>query len=135
MSRFDEIEALRAIVAMPFMARLLRPELFGCHRMRAAFEHMAAGQSVWTMEGPAREALIEGDLWDRARAWESTIESACWWWPHNQFIIVSERPLEIHREQVGEHGWGSHRLHNDTGAAVKFRGWEVKFNCFVSSNA
>jgi hypothetical protein len=72
---------------------------------------------------------LKGDLWDRARAYEATIESACWWWPHKEFVIVSERPVAIHRELTDpavKRGWGSHRLHSDTGPAVAFRdGWGV----------
>ena len=68
---------------------------------------------------------LPDDLWDRVRAYEETIKSACWWWPHRQFVIVSERPLAIHRERIGSRGWGSHRLHNDDGPAVEFRGFSV----------
>jgi hypothetical protein len=69
---------------------------------------------------------LSGDLWDRARAYEATMESACYWWPHRDFVMVCERPLEIHREQVGERGRGSHRLHREDGPAVAFRdGWGV----------
>ena len=42
------------------------------------------------------------------------------------FIMVCERPQEIHLEQVRPRGWGSHRLHCETGPAVKFAdGWGV----------
>ena len=69
---------------------------------------------------------LGGDLWDRAKAYEATMESACWWWPHLDFVIVSERPTEIHREQVGPRGWGSHRLHYGTGPAISFQdGWSI----------
>ena len=63
---------------------------------------------------------LKGDLWDRGKAYEATVESACWWWPHRRFVMVSERPLEIHREQIGPRGWGSHRLHCDDGPAVSW---------------
>ncbi|UWZ84629.1 DUF6745 domain-containing protein [Occallatibacter riparius] len=72
---------------------------------------------------------LEGDLWNRGRAYEATAESACWWWPHRDFVIVSERPLEIHRELADPprpRGWGSHRLHREDGLAISFRdGWGV----------
>jgi hypothetical protein len=72
---------------------------------------------------------LTGDLWDRGRAYEATIESACWWWPHRRFVMVSERPVAIHRELVDvavPRGWGSHRLHNDAGSAVSWPdGWGV----------
>lgn len=57
------------------------------------------------------------------------MESACWWWPHRRFVMVSERPLEIHRELADParpRGWGSHRLHRDDGPAVAWPdGWGV----------
>ena len=72
---------------------------------------------------------LPGDLWDRARAYEGTIESACWWWPHRRFVMICERPTEIHRESFGsptQWGWSQFRLHNETGPAVAFQdGWGV----------
>ena len=72
---------------------------------------------------------LEGNLWQRALAYEATIESACWWYPHRDFVIVSERPTAIHREAADPsrlRGWGSHRLHCEDGPAVSFRdGWGV----------
>jgi len=72
---------------------------------------------------------LPGDMWDRGRAYEATVESACWWWPHRRFVMVSERPTTIRRELVDEdrpRGWGSHRLHCDDGPAVAWPdGWGV----------
>ena len=72
---------------------------------------------------------LKDDLWERGRAYESTIESACWWYPHRDFLMVCERPLNIERELVSPNvprGLGSHRLHSLTGPAVGFRdGWGV----------
>jgi hypothetical protein len=72
---------------------------------------------------------LDGDLWDRARAYEATMESACWWWPHRRFVMIVERPLEIHRELADPavlRGWGSHRLHREDGPAVVWPdGWGV----------
>ena len=72
---------------------------------------------------------LPGDTWDRARAYEGTIESACWWWPHRRFVMVCERPVAIHRELADpdvERGWGSHRLHCEDGPAVVWPdGWGV----------
>jgi hypothetical protein len=64
---------------------------------------------------------LPGDLWDRARAYEATMESACWWYPHRRFVMVSERPVSISRELTNPdvpRGWGSHRLHNSQGPAI-----------------
>ncbi|HEX3161149.1 MAG TPA: hypothetical protein VHQ92_01100, partial [Pseudolabrys sp.] len=71
---------------------------------------------------------LKGDLWSRAQAYEATMESACWWWPHRDFVIVSERPNVIATELVDQarpRGWNSHRLHNDTGPAVGWQGFGV----------
>jgi hypothetical protein len=72
---------------------------------------------------------LKDDLWDRGRAYEATIESACWWWPHRRFVMVCERPTVIHRELANPsvtRGWGSHRLHCETGPAVAWPdGWGV----------
>jgi hypothetical protein len=74
---------------------------------------------------------LQGDLWDRGRAYEATTESACWWWPHRDFVIVSERPIAIHRELRNPRitrGWNSHRLHAATGPAVSFPdGWALYY--------
>jgi hypothetical protein len=64
---------------------------------------------------------LPGDLWDRDRAYAQAQQSAGWWWPHRQFVMVCDRPKEIHRERVGPDGWGSHRLHHDTGPAISWR--------------
>jgi hypothetical protein len=41
---------------------------------------------------------LEGGLWEDCVAYEQTVQSACWWYPHREFVMVSERPCEIHRE-------------------------------------
>ena len=38
---------------------------------------------------------IGRDLELRARACADTVRSACWWWPSQEFVIVSERPTAI----------------------------------------
>jgi hypothetical protein len=72
---------------------------------------------------------LNGDLWMRSLAYEATLESTCWWWPHRDFVIVSERPVTIHRELVNPdrpRGWDSHRLHCEDGPAVAFKdGWGI----------
>ncbi len=54
---------------------------------------------------------LPGDIWDRARAYQATAESACWWWPHREFVMVSDRPRVIHRDARG-------RLHCEDGPAI-----------------
>ncbi|MEQ8767181.1 MAG: hypothetical protein RL885_24940 [Planctomycetota bacterium] len=46
---------------------------------------------------------------------------AGWWWPHRQFVIVCDRPLHVHREQIAPTGWGSHRLHSRSEPAIVWR--------------
>lgn len=68
-------------------------------------------------------------LWERGLAYEATMEAACWWYPHSDFVLVCERPAAIHRDLARpgvDRGWGSHRLHNDAGPAVHWAdGWGV----------
>ena len=69
---------------------------------------------------------LKGDIWDRGRAYEATVQSACWWWPHREFLIVSERPKRIERELVNpDTSKYTARLHSLTGPAVEFEGWSV----------
>jgi hypothetical protein len=69
------------------------------------------------------------DLWERAIAYEATALSACWWLPHKDFLMVCERPREIHRELVNPdrlRGVGSHHLHRGDGPALLWPdGWSV----------
>jgi len=75
------------------------------------------------------DLALKGDMWDRGRAWEATVESACWWWPYRRFVMICERPTVIHRELTTpgvDRGIGSHRLHCDDGPAVAWPdGWGV----------
>ena len=71
---------------------------------------------------------LPGDLWARSEAYHDTCRAACWWWPTRDYVVVSERPSEIHRELVDParpRGWRSHRLHCETGPAVRWDGWGV----------
>jgi hypothetical protein len=38
----------------------------------------------------------------KARAYAATCDSACWWWPHSNFVVVSERPVMIEKHQNGK---------------------------------
>ena len=69
---------------------------------------------------------LDGDLWDRSRAYEKA-QSAGWWWPHRNFVMVTERPKFVRREQVRPRGWGSHRLHCEDGPAIAWEGYELYF--------
>lgn len=60
-----------------------------------------------------------GDIADRHRAYADAQMSACWWWPHQEFVTVSERPNRLERDDQG-------RLHSATGPAIGFRdGWKL----------
>jgi hypothetical protein len=63
------------------------------------------------------ELELPGDLWDRSRALEQA-DTAGWWWPFKDFIIVCDVPTVMNLEQVAPQGWGSHRLHCDDGPAI-----------------
>jgi len=70
---------------------------------------------------------LDGDIWDRSRAYDDA-QGAGWWWPFQDFVMVCEPPVELHLEQVGPTGWGSHRLHCETGPAVAWSdGWSLHF--------
>ena len=75
---------------------------------------------------------LEGDLWGRGKAYEATIESACMWWPHRDFVMVCERPTVINRELSDPNrarGWGSHRMHAESAPAIAWPdGWSLYFH-------
>ena len=72
------------------------------------------------------ELQLDGDTWDRSRAYEDA-QSAGWWWPFRDFVMVCGVPTVIRLEQVGPTGWGSHRLHCEDGPAVGWPGYELYF--------
>ena len=54
-----------------------------------------------------------------ARAYEETSKSACWWWPHRDFVMVCERPTALERNDRGQ-------LNSRDGAAILWPdGWGV----------
>jgi hypothetical protein len=79
-----------------------------------------AGWAAW--ESFFREVCgleLQGDLSERGRAYADTVQSACWWWPHREFVIVCERPMAIRLDGRG-------RLHcGDAPAIVWPDGWGV----------
>jgi hypothetical protein len=66
---------------------------------------------------------LGADMNARAAAYSGTCESACWWWPHRDFVMVCERPTHIDRDERGRlhsltrqaiewpDGWGLYRIH------------------------
>jgi len=60
---------------------------------------------------------LSKEMNERANAYAATAESACWWWPHCDFVMVCERPVRIERDEQG-------RLHSLTGKAIEWPdGW------------
>jgi hypothetical protein len=70
---------------------------------------------------------LHGGWWARIRAYEDTLKSVCWWYPHYDFVMACERPVFVHREAMRA-GRGAHRLHNDTGPVMAWPdGWGIYF--------
>lgn len=52
--------------------------------------------------------------------------SAGWWVPKEQFVVICDTPeaINLENDQTGQ--WGSIRLHNDEGPSIAFRdGWKL----------
>ena len=48
---------------------------------------------------------------------QQVAKNAGWWWCFRDFAIITDRPAELHRDQLG-------RLHCETGPAIRYRdGW------------
>lgn len=51
--------------------------------------------------------------------WRDLAQSCCWWWPYENYVVVSNRPTLV-KMDVNE------RVHSETGPAIAFSdGWEV----------
>ena len=62
---------------------------------------------------------LPASIAEAAQAYQDTCESACWWWPHTDFVMVCERPTQINRDTQG-------RLHSAVGPAIMWSdGWGV----------
>ena len=69
---------------------------------------------------------LKGDLWARGRAYEGTVESACWWYPSTRFVMACERPSAIHLETPDPEQPYERRLHCETGPAIVWPdGWGI----------
>jgi hypothetical protein len=47
---------------------------------------------------------LPGDLWAREAALARAEAAAGWWSPHRRFVMVCERPAELHLEWAGPGG-------------------------------
>lgn len=103
-------DALSEIAADIFGGQLVRRgEAWGC-RLTSFFREVCG-------------IGLEGNLWDRSRAFEAAAHSACWWYPHHGFLMVCERPLKIHHAQLSP---ARHGLHCTGGPAVLWGdGWGI----------
>lgn len=64
-----------------------------------------------------REIAVEGT--EPLDGLTKLAQTAGWWWPFENICILSERPVELHRDNRT-------RLHNETGMCMKFRdGWGI----------
>jgi hypothetical protein len=70
----------------------------------------------------------EDAAWRRQLRWfTKTQMTAGWWWPHMDFVLVCDRPLEVHTD-AGLDDDAPGRLHNADGPAVVWRdGWSLHF--------
>ena len=84
--------------------------------------HLQARWLAWVTYYRDACGLTLGDELDgHARALEAA-SSAGPWWVCDGLCVVTERCSVVEREQVGEPGWGSHRLHCTTGPALAWAG-------------
>jgi hypothetical protein len=62
---------------------------------------------------------LPDDLTTRAVAYETTVRSAGYWWPNQDFIMASDRAESISRDARG-------RLHGQSSMAIRYRdGWGI----------
>ncbi|WP_394328991.1 DUF6745 domain-containing protein, partial [Mycobacterium avium] len=65
------------------------------------------------------ELQLDSDIWDRSRAYQDA-ESAGYWWPNRDFVMVCDTPAVLHVEAAA----GQHRMHCETGPSVAWSdGW------------
>jgi hypothetical protein len=89
--------------------------------------HLAGlAEAAWS----AYATFLEGVYPDEGhRGWRrridvfAEVQSAGWWWPHMDFVIVSDRPSDVRTETTAD---GAVRLHSDRGPALIWAdGWSM----------
>lgn len=69
------------------------------------------------------ELPLADELWQRSREYQDALLTR-WWWPTRDFVMVCDRPVELHVEATAD----SHRLHNAVGPAIRWAdGWALYF--------
>jgi hypothetical protein len=102
--------------------------------IRGSWHHYLGGQfwvGGWFWGSPSYVSFLRevgglelsAILAARADAYAGAAESACWWWPHRDFVMACERPTRISRDENGAlhswtekaiewpDGWGLYRVH------------------------
>lgn len=72
-----------------------------------------AGYAAW--RDYYYEIGLKIDKWHRHFAYLDANEAG-WWWPHAEFVVVSERPVQLHRNVQN----GTAQLHNPDGPAISW---------------
>lgn len=76
-----------------------------------------AWQTFTSFYRDVMELELPGDAWERDEMFTKAQTAAGWWWPHDKFVVVSDRPRVLSTERDGEF---SVRLHSATGPAVQW---------------
>lgn len=73
------------------------------------------------------EVGLPGDLWERAQALEQLTQASVLWYPHRDFLMLCERPVELHWETGrGNEGEPASQLHHLKGPAAAWSdGWAL----------
>jgi hypothetical protein len=67
---------------------------------------------------------LPDDIAAKAAAYRATVESGCWWFPYQDFVVLVDRPNEIHLDNGAG---GFRRLHREDGPAISWDGWALHF--------
>ena len=70
---------------------------------------------------------LEGEEWEKDKAYGKLQRDISFWWPHADFLIAVDRPEEVHvRPRNASEEWGPQVLDNREGPVIKFRnGWSL----------
>jgi hypothetical protein len=81
---------------------------------------------------PEEEQLVTYDpiRSEQLGLWATISRSTGWWWPYENVVICTERPVKVSQETVANQSWPyavtSRRLHCEDGPALLYKdGWSV----------